>query len=373
MNPKTRQGSRRMALRVKDSGRCRALLRNDYIVLEGPGLDLTSSSGVCLDPLCEIYPVLRDMLLHGEPDSPAPRLTFPCSIAGCGATFEVVPAPERNWQENTKATSIPIKEEGPFLLRLPEAESRRIIAAGEVEVFEAGTVLIKENTVGDRLFVILEGKAEVYMGGREENVLVTLGAADCIGELSLLTGQPTTASVRASTRCKILCLSHTKFDALLEDRPVLFRVFMKMLYERFKRTNQAVTEERQAAYRGRLETVGLPDLLQGIGQARSTGVLHILRGMQLARIGFSRGAPTGFVMHDVSALATDDRFRVTAADSLTVVDQGLEAFLGIFNWKQGKFRFEENAVETRGALELDLMNILMEGARRMDERAHVGR
>ena len=362
-----------MALRVKDSGRCTALLRNDLIVLEGSGLDLTTSSGVCLEPLCQIYPVLRDMLVHGQPDGPAPRLMFPCRVTGCGAKFEVVTAPDRESRKAAREPSMQVKPDGPFLLRLPEAEARRIIAAGDMEVFEAGARLIEEDTVGRRLLIILEGRAEVFMGGQEDNVLATLGAADCVGELSLLTGQSTTAGVRASTRCKILCISHEKFDELLEDRPVLFRVFMKMLHERFKRTNEAVTEERQAAYRGRLETVRLPDLLQGICQARRDGVLHILREHQLARIGFRKGVPTGFVMQDVSRIAVNERFPASTRKSLPVVDRGLEAFLDIFGWEQGKFRFEENAEETRGPLELDLMNILMEGARRIDERSRAGR
>jgi CRP/FNR family transcriptional regulator/CRP/FNR family cyclic AMP-dependent transcriptional regulator len=50
----------------------------------------------------------------------------------------------------------------------------------------------------------------------------TVGAGDFVGELSLIDGWPTSASVVAETPIDALLLSRTRFNALLKSTPQLY-------------------------------------------------------------------------------------------------------------------------------------------------------
>ena len=101
--------------------------------------------------------------------------------------------------------------------------------------FRPGAVLVKELDVGRRLIIIRTGTAEVrrqiFAAGedRSEGVetrtsrrLATVGPGDVVGELSLIDGRPTSASVVADTELETLVLYATRFKKLLGSMPQLY-------------------------------------------------------------------------------------------------------------------------------------------------------
>ena len=72
----------------------------------------------------------------------------------------------------------------------------------------AGTVIAREGDPGVGLFVILDGTADVTIGGRKK---ATLGPGDFFGEIALLDGGPRTATVTAKTDVKLLGLTEWVF------------------------------------------------------------------------------------------------------------------------------------------------------------------
>jgi CRP-like cAMP-binding protein len=84
-----------------------------------------------------------------------------------------------------------------------------------VEV-EAGTEVIREGEQGTGLFVALSGELEAVSraGGGEPVVLGRLRTGDIFGEMSLLTHQPTSATVRALGKCMLLFLDRTYVERL---------------------------------------------------------------------------------------------------------------------------------------------------------------
>lgn len=98
--------------------------------------------------------------------------------------------------------------------------------------FEPGAALVKELDVGRRLIIIREGTAEVRRQGSKavagpaaEDVgrrLATVGPGDVVGELSLIDGKPTSASVVADTRVEALVLYRTRLNKLLTTMPQLY-------------------------------------------------------------------------------------------------------------------------------------------------------
>jgi len=80
----------------------------------------------------------------------------------------------------------------------------------------AGRQLATENADGQEFVVIIDGSADVTHG---DTVVNTLSAGDFFGEIALVTGQPRTASVIATTPVHALIIEGHAFRRLLEDAP----------------------------------------------------------------------------------------------------------------------------------------------------------
>lgn len=101
--------------------------------------------------------------------------------------------------------------------------------------FEPGAFLVKELDVGRRLIIIRTGTAEVRrqvlvapedlvkgVGAETTRRIATVGPGDVVGELSLIDGRPTSASVVAETELETLVLYATRFKKLLASMPQLY-------------------------------------------------------------------------------------------------------------------------------------------------------
>jgi CRP-like cAMP-binding protein len=80
----------------------------------------------------------------------------------------------------------------------------------------AGRQLATENADGQEFVVIIDGTADVTHG---DTVINTMRAGDFFGEIALVTGQPRTASVVATTPVHALIIEGHAFRRLLEDAP----------------------------------------------------------------------------------------------------------------------------------------------------------
>lgn len=88
--------------------------------------------------------------------------------------------------------------------------------APNIKVFEAGEVIIEEGSIGDEVYTLLEGHAEVISNGiRVGEVL----ADEVFGAIAVLTGTVRTASVRADKRSMVVVLKKEQFSSLVRRRP----------------------------------------------------------------------------------------------------------------------------------------------------------
>lgn len=90
-------------------------------------------------------------------------------------------------------------------------------AAKEIER-GTGEVLAKEGDTGIGFFLILEGTAQVDVGGDPK---AELGPGDSFGEISLLDGGPRTATVTATSQMRLLGLTAWAFKAIVKEHPEL--------------------------------------------------------------------------------------------------------------------------------------------------------
>jgi MFS family permease len=79
-----------------------------------------------------------------------------------------------------------------------------------------GGVVIREGEVGDRFFVVVAGRLDVNVHGREVR---DLGPGDGFGEIALVRGLPRTATVRAITDVHLVAVDREPFLAALTGQP----------------------------------------------------------------------------------------------------------------------------------------------------------
>ena len=124
-------------------------------------------------------------------------------------------------------------------------ELDRIAGQGSVREAAGGEVLREEGERGDTLMVVLDGRVEVVKGDKHghRHVLVTLERGAILGELSLLSGTPATATLRAAGPGRLFELDRDHFESLLSaGDPAANRLLLAIARElalRLKRMNDA--------------------------------------------------------------------------------------------------------------------------------------
>ena len=104
----------------------------------------------------------------------------------------------------------------PLFVDCTPAEVSEVSAIATEIDLGAGRQLATENADGQEFVVIIEGSANVTHG---DEVINRLRAGDFFGEISLLNGEPRTASVVATTPVHALIIEGHAFRRLLEDAP----------------------------------------------------------------------------------------------------------------------------------------------------------
>ncbi len=102
----------------------------------------------------------------------------------------------------------------------------------------AGTVIAREGEPGVGLFIILDGTADVSIGGRKK---ATLGPGDFFGEIALLDGGPRTATVTAKSDVALLGLTEWVFRGLMVEHPSIALKTLQQMAARLRSATKAAT------------------------------------------------------------------------------------------------------------------------------------
>jgi len=138
-----------------------------------------------------------------------------------------------------------LRERVPLFEDFPQDRLEELVEGSRLVSFEENEAVIEFGEEGRRLLVLLEGEAEASVtddGGRKRRVGM-LGPGDLFGEMSLMTGDKTTADVIGLTRCTALSIPQGLFSTILVSHPPAVRHLAKTLSDRLKRSVEA---ERQS-------------------------------------------------------------------------------------------------------------------------------
>jgi GNAT superfamily N-acetyltransferase len=101
---------------------------------------------------------------------------------------------------------------------LDAEQVRRLAGRCQVVRFEAGQSVLEEGRLDHALYILLSGRVEVRRAGIEGSIGV-IGIGECLGEISLLTGAPHSATAVATAACEAAMLTHRELTQLIRFRP----------------------------------------------------------------------------------------------------------------------------------------------------------
>lgn len=132
----------------------------------------------------------------------------------------------------------------PLFRGIGELDLRVLVARAAVEELPSGADLIVEGERGEALFVVLSGAVRVHVGkGESARALDDLGPGACIGEMSLVTQDPASATVTALTDCRVLRIERHAFERALSELPVLGQNLGAILAQRLRLTSRRAIEQ----------------------------------------------------------------------------------------------------------------------------------
>lgn len=134
---------------------------------------------------------------------------------------------------------------GCIMQCLDDAQADALLKRSRRLRFGRGEKLIEQGAAGDSMFLLESGEASVLVGanGRAE-VVGTLRAGDCLGEMSLLTGERRSATALAKTDCVALEIEKEALAELLRTNPRLLRDMSELLAKRHQENAKAAETSR---------------------------------------------------------------------------------------------------------------------------------
>src|SRR5450631_3121322 len=81
---------------------------------------------------------------------------------------------------------------------------------------KTGEVLFQKGDVGDSMFVLIEGKAEISIDGV---TFEQLENGSFVGEMAVIDDSPRYATVTALSKCKFVVVNRSRFHFLIDETP----------------------------------------------------------------------------------------------------------------------------------------------------------
>lgn len=127
----------------------------------------------------------------------------------------------------------------PFFTDLPEDELDRIMDQLEIVNLKSGEILFREGDPGENMYIVVSGELEILKAPDTDNELILnrVPEGEYIGEMSLVTGAPRTASIRAHGDVVLLSMSRAQLMDLLQQHPQLASTMINVLSQRLDNTN----------------------------------------------------------------------------------------------------------------------------------------
>ena len=120
-----------------------------------------------------------------------------------------------------------------FLSVLAPEDLDDVAQEATLRIYLPGESVVRQGEEGTEFFLILEGCVEVRIGeGEKVSTVATLHAMQFFGEMSLLTGEPRSATIVAQTRLEVLVLAKATVARPIMEHPILAERISTVLAQR---------------------------------------------------------------------------------------------------------------------------------------------
>lgn len=200
------------------------------------------------------------------------------------------------------APSLPARPRAEHLYpTLSPAQLARIAAHGRPRHVEPGEVLVQAGESAVRLFVVTAGRIDVVRPSASEEVVISFGPGMFTGEVTILSGRPGLAQIRAGATGEVIEVGRDDLLALIQTDGELSEIFMRAFILR------------------RVELIA-----RGVSDVVVLGSPHCQGTLRIREFLTRNGHPHTMLDLDRDAGVQEllDRFHVSAADVPVVITCG---------------------------------------------------
>ena len=131
----------------------------------------------------------------------------------------------------------------PIFAKMEPAKLKLLAFTGERMTFRAGQEVCHQGDLGDAMYVILGGAADVLLDSEKGQIRVAeLKKNGFFGETAILLAAPRNATIKASESLLTLKISKDMFYSLVAEVPQMAIEVMRELAHRVEETNKKLSE-----------------------------------------------------------------------------------------------------------------------------------
>ncbi len=220
-----------------------------------------------------------------------------------------------------------ILKQVPIFRTLGKESIDFIVERLKFKTFDKDEVICKIGDQGDTMYIIITGNVNIciYSADGKEQVVATLGPSEYFGEMALLTGEPRSATVKATEPAEMFLLYKNDFDVILERFPSISLSMGKIVSKRLRGTLSnasqisQVKELTETGLSGSLTDRTIVDLITFCESNSLTGLMTIVKGSEKGIFEYKNGEVVSVQLGSLKD------------------DKALDTLLG---WKEGKFEIK---------------------------------
>ncbi len=141
---------------------------------------------------------------------------------------------------------------------LSDDETEQLANASKTRIYAPGEAIVRKGQDGSSMFVIIRGAVRVQVPENGyDKTIGRLGESDFFGEMSLLTGEPRSASVIADEETEVLQIKKDALKPIFENNPALVQSICELIDERrVVLSEEAEVEEEESPATRRVRVIG---------------------------------------------------------------------------------------------------------------------
>lgn len=147
----------------------------------------------------------------------------------------------------------------PLLGKLPDKDLLHLAAVMEEEHFPAGTEILREGEPGEKMYLLLEGSADVLLKTLYGDTYVTASLVDkdhcTFGDMALIDRGRRSATVRTKTDCRTLSINHDNFQLLCRNYPSIGIELLMSITKTLVHRVRAENENLKIVYQALIEEI----------------------------------------------------------------------------------------------------------------------